>query len=52
MVFRGRLVGGFPPSPVLFLLSIKAPQRTRKKKKRKIGMYMHPTTKEEDIQRK
>lgn len=36
MIFRGRLVGGFPPSPALILLSIiKAPKRIRKKKKKK-----------------
>jgi len=46
MVFRGRLVGGFPPTPALILLSIKAPKEQEKKK----AMYLHPTpTKEEDI---
>jgi hypothetical protein len=49
MVFRGRLVGGLPPTPALILLSIKAPKEQEKKK----AMYLHPTpTKEEDIQRK
>ena len=41
--FRGRLVGGFPPSPALIILpSIKAPQELTAENKKKRGhVYTH-----------
>jgi hypothetical protein len=41
--YRGRLVGGFPPSPALILPSIKAPQELTAENKKKRG-HVHTHT--------
>jgi hypothetical protein len=53
MVFRGRLVGGFPPTPVLILSPIKAPKEQQARRKEKCHVLAPDTNKrEQDIQRK
>jgi hypothetical protein len=46
MVFRGRLVGGFPPSPVLILSPIKAPKEQQARRKEKCSVLTPTPTKE------
>jgi hypothetical protein len=45
MVFRGRLVGGFPPSPVLILSPIKAPKEQQARRKEKCHVLAPDTNK-------